>query len=65
MNFRTKKYKTGYGKILIPAGKCYKCNKLTENFCDLCQRYICKKHLFAKEHGSNECYCENCRDKIK
>ena len=65
MNIRTKKCSTCYGKILVPAGKCFKCKKLTESYCDLCQQYICKKHLFYKEHGSNECYCENCITKIK
>ncbi len=64
MQSRTKKYKTEYGTLIVSAGKCHKCKKVTECFCDLCQEYICEKHMKTIEHGSNECYCEECIKKV-
>ena len=41
-----------------PAGRCSKCNKITNCFCDKCSRWACKNHL----HKENEIeVCEKCK----
>lgn len=44
-------------KIAIPAGRCKKCNKITEKNCSICQIYICEKHIKKSRSVS---YCANC-----
>ncbi|MFH2027948.1 MAG: hypothetical protein ABIJ08_02310 [Nanoarchaeota archaeon] len=46
-------------KFSVPAGRCYKCGKITDAYCDKCHKWICENHIVkGKEEG--ECYCNNC-----
>ncbi len=42
----------------VPAGRCYKCKKITDAFCDSCNAWACKNHL-EKTKTDLE-VCENC-----
>jgi hypothetical protein len=42
-----------------PAGRCSKCNKITNCFCDKCRSWTCGNHLHKK--GDFE-FCGNCID---
>ena len=46
-------------RMAVPGGRCYKCSKITDAFCDECQRWICENHLTeGEEEGS--CFCLDC-----
>jgi len=38
----------------VPAGRCSKCNKITDCFCDKCNHWICENHL-EKENEIDVC----------
>ena len=41
----------------VPAGRCVKCNKITDCFCDKCNHWACENHL-QKENEID--VCEDC-----
>jgi hypothetical protein len=41
----------------VPAGRCVKCSKITDCFCDKCNHWACESHL-EKENGLD--VCESC-----
>ena len=41
----------------VPAGRCAKCSKITDCFCDKCNHWVCENHL-EKEKELD--VCENC-----
>ena len=46
-------------KMAVPAGRCYKCHKITDSFCDNCNAWACKNHLSAGKHKDEE-FCSAC-----
>jgi len=41
----------------VPAGRCAKCSKITDCFCDKCNHWVCENHL----QDENELdICEEC-----
>ena len=48
-------------RLAVLAGRCYKCGKITDAFCDKCGKYICKNHSFKPKKEDYECYCLECR----
>jgi len=44
-------------KNAVHAGRCDKCNKITDCFCDKCNHWICENHL-EKENELD--VCEGC-----
>ena len=48
-------------RFTVPAGRCHKCNKITDAFCDKCQSWICENHL-VKGNEDNMCFCLECKD---
>ncbi|MBS3098009.1 hypothetical protein J4209_04405 [Candidatus Woesearchaeota archaeon] len=48
-------------RMAVPGGRCYKCGKITDAFCDKCQAWVCETHLVSgKDEG--ECFCLNCNN---
>ena len=47
-----------FRNIAVPAGRCYKCGKITDSYCIKCHKYICEKHMFITE---NEMFCADCK----
>ncbi len=43
----------------VPAGRCFKCKKITDCFCDNCSAWACANHLEKKNELD---FCENCLD---
>lgn len=49
--------------VAIPAGRCHKCSRITDAFCDKCSKYICKNHMVVPKKEDYECYCLACGKK--
>ena len=46
-------------RVAVLAGRCNKCGKVTDAYCDKCSGWICEGHMVkGKEEG--ECYCLKC-----
>lgn len=46
--------------VAIPAGRCFRCRKITTTYCFGCDRYICKNHTMTRE---DELWCPDCHSK--
>jgi len=46
-------------RIAVPGGRCYKCSRITDAFCDKCQKWVCEEHL-AKGEDEYICFCLEC-----
>jgi hypothetical protein len=58
-NFLYKYYKVNeFRSIAVKAGRCFKCRKITDNYCITCHRYICENHIFQK---AEDRFCQDCR----
>jgi len=44
----------------VIGGRCYKCNKITNSFCDKCSKWACEKHL--EKNKTDLEVCSNCLD---
>jgi len=44
----------------VPAGRCYKCSKITNAFCDKCNVWACESHLEKNKQDFE--VCERCAD---
>jgi hypothetical protein len=56
------------GTRYIEQGLCYKCKKITHDYCDSCFVFICEEHRFFKspKHGKKTfIFCEECFKKNK
>ena len=49
-------------KFAVLGGRCYKCNTITDAFCDKCQKWTCENHLVGGKE-ENECFCLECGNK--
>lgn len=48
-------------RMAVLAGRCCKCGKVTDAYCDKCNVWVCENHLVSgKEEG--ECYCFECKE---
>ena len=47
----------------VLAGRCFKCSKITDAFCDKCFKYVCKGHLVMSDEDDNEGFCTECQEK--
>jgi hypothetical protein len=43
--------------MAVPAGRCYKCRKVTDAYCGKCQRFLCEKHMLITD---DEKFCDEC-----
>jgi hypothetical protein len=43
--------------VAVKAGRCYKCRKITTDFCFNCSNFVCEKHS-AKD---GDTFCISCR----
>jgi hypothetical protein len=43
--------------VAVQAGRCYKCRKVTTDFCFGCSRYVCKVH---SQQRDDEVWCTGC-----
>ncbi|MCP3684134.1 MAG: hypothetical protein GY861_15745 [bacterium] len=48
--------------IAVRGGRCHKCNKITNDFCISCTRFVCDKHSHKK---SKDKYCADCKENKK
>ncbi|MBW2984254.1 hypothetical protein KY361_04015 [Candidatus Woesearchaeota archaeon] len=48
-------------RFAAKAGRCYKCNKITDAYCDKCGKWVCKKHMFKPDKEDYLCYCLECK----
>ena len=47
-------------RIASLGGRCFKCQEITDSFCDKCSSWACEKHL-KEENGLD--VCEKCAGK--
>ena len=45
----------------VEAGRCHKCNKVTDAFCDKCEKWICEKHMVKPDKDDYEAFCLDCQ----
>jgi hypothetical protein len=48
-------------RVAVLGGRCFKCGKVTDAYCDKCNEWICENHL-VKAKVEGECYCLECGD---
>lgn len=48
-------------RLAVKAGRCYKCKKITDAFCDKCGKWVCKNHKFKPDKEDYICYCLECK----
>ena len=41
-------------------GRCYKCNKVTDAFCDKCEKWTCKNHSVIPNKEDYGSFCLDC-----
>jgi hypothetical protein len=65
VNLRKQPFKYYYvndvKRFAVPAGRCYKCNKITDAFCDKCKEWVCEKHFIKPEKSEYEIFCLKCK----
>jgi len=48
-------------RYAVPGGRCHKCNKITDAFCDKCNAWVCENHMVKADEYS--CFCLSCGKK--
>ena len=41
-------------------GRCYKCNKITDAFCDKCEKWTCENHMVKPDKEDYASFCLGC-----
>jgi hypothetical protein len=50
-------------RLAVLGGRCIKCGKITDAYCDKCNQWVCENHLIKEsEYG---CYCLDCGRELK
>jgi hypothetical protein len=47
-------------RLAVQGGRCFKCGKITNSFCDKCNIWACENHLEKDRNGLD--VCEKCTD---
>jgi hypothetical protein len=45
--------------ISVPAGRCARCRRITDGFCDSCGAFTCENHTYLGEDELS--YCPDCK----
>lgn len=64
-NSRRRSYKYYYiddnKRFAVAAGRCFKCGKVNDAFCDSCNQWLCKNHLVETDKDGG-CLCVKCSE---
>ncbi|MBW2979788.1 hypothetical protein KY360_00040 [Candidatus Woesearchaeota archaeon] len=54
-------YMNDVKRFAVKGGRCHRCGKITDAFCDKCGKWVCKTHSSKPDKEDYLCYCLGCR----